>query len=578
MLEVKSFPIDLSHIEIDRNKLNACLFTGLYEETTDVGGKSRRFYTYLKPGLSYARPCVFVVPDDRQDTLTYLENSFWMDFAEKADVFLFVLTPENGRWNLDGSDAEYINRVYMQVQSRRYYVTIQDTMYAAGIGAGAVVAQQAAMKMTSEWAGLATFGDLGAEAMRNANAVHNREDTGRTEMAIVGAKAPLPVWMFWSGNTGANAEACAYWKRQNQVDPERYQNADADEIYFPATVWKKSLLNEQPLSEVRITNGFHGEVTAGIWAPVWKFLKRAFRYRSRGKMLRRRREPGDYGLEVHSLWHDGFQRFWYEYVPDSVKESKEPVPLVTAQHARGSSAEFFISLSDVTAIAEERGFIAVFPQASCYQQKPGGIPNIPLWNGSCQGKDFDDTGFILKMIADVKSRRSIDSSRVYALGQSSGAMMTSALGLSASGEFAAVACSSALIDPEREVPQPEAIDPAVPYLFLFGENDWLVAGKDGGELEFGCNPDIARFVRRLMALYHLDPRPMEYSSGEIHFYVYRNSRKVPMLTVGRIADMSHAIYPRETWLMYDEFMSRFSRREDGTLLYMGEPALSERGH
>ena len=154
-----------------------------------------------------------MIPDDYQDTLDYLRGSFWMDFAEKADVFLFILTPENSKWNLDGSDADYMNRVYMQVQSRNYYVTIQDTMYAAGIGTGAVVAQQAAMKMTSEWAGLATFGDLTSEAMRNAQSVHKSEDTGRVEMAISGTKAPLPVWMAWSENKGANTEVADYWKR-----------------------------------------------------------------------------------------------------------------------------------------------------------------------------------------------------------------------------------------------------------------------------------------------------------------------------------------------------------------------------
>lgn len=573
MLEVKAFPQNLSDLKINKSNLKECLFTGLYEETVEVNGQSRKFYTYLKPGLSYVRPCVFVIPDDRQDTLAYLEGSFWMDFAQEADVFLFVLTPENGKWNLDGSDADYMNRVYMQVQSRNYYVTIQDTMYAAGIGTGAVVAQQAAMKMTSEWAGLATLGDLTADAMRNARSVHKSEDTGRVEMAISGTKAPLPVWMAWNENEGANAEVAAYWKQQNHVNPERYSTAYADEIYFPTTVWKKSQLNDQLISEVRITNGFTGTVTEELWEPVWKFLKEAFRYRSRGKMLRRRKELADYGLETHTIEHDGFTRLWYEYVPDSVKDSTAPVPLVTAQHARGSSAEFYVSLSDMTTIAEERGFIVVFPESAFYQQKPGGIPNIPLWNGSYQGKDFDDTGFILKMIADVKSRRNIDNTRVYACGQSSGGMMTSALGLAASKEFAAVACSSALIDPEHEVPQPEAIDPAVPYLFLFGESDWLVAGKDGGELDFGCNADIAKFVRRMMELYHLDPKPMEYYSGEIHFYVYCNPQKVPMLTVGRVANMSHAIYPRECWIMYDEFMSKFSRQEDGTLLYMGETVL-----
>ena len=82
MLEAKSFPQNLSDIEIDRSNLKGCLFNGLYEETVEVNGKSRKFYTSLKPGLCYVRPGVFVIPDDGQDTLAYLEGSFWMDFAE----------------------------------------------------------------------------------------------------------------------------------------------------------------------------------------------------------------------------------------------------------------------------------------------------------------------------------------------------------------------------------------------------------------------------------------------------------------------------------------------------------------
>jgi len=45
---------------------------------------------------------------------------------------------------------------------------------------------------------------------------------------------------------------------------------------------------------------------------------------------------------------------------------------------------------------------------------------------------------------------------------------------------------------------------------------------------------------------------------------------MPLLTVGKVSGMSHAIYPRESWIMYDEFMSKFCRKEDGTLMYMGE--------
>ena len=46
-----------------------------------------------------------------------------------------------------------------------------------------------------------------------------------------------------------------------------------------------------------------------------------------------------------------------------------------------------------------------------------------------------------------------------------------------------------------------------------------------------------------------------------------------MLIVGRVKDMPHANFPEESWISYDSFLSKFSRREDGTLLYMGVPAL-----
>ena len=46
-----------------------------------------------------------------------------------------------------------------------------------------------------------------------------------------------------------------------------------------------------------------------------------------------------------------------------------------------------------------------------------------------------------------------------------------------------------------------------------------------------------------------------------------------MLTVGTVRDMSHANYPRESWIAYDEFFAKFSKEKDGTLLYMGERAI-----
>jgi len=81
---------------------------------------------------------------------------------------------------------------------------------------------------------------------------------------------------------------------------------------------------------------------------------------------------------------------------------------------------------------------------------------------------------------------------------------------------------------------------------------------------------IAAYLRNLIKLYGLEEKPLQYTCGEIRWFVYRNANKIPMLTVGRVAGMTHANYPRESWIAYDEFLCRFSKTADGTLYYMGE--------
>ncbi|MBR4161940.1 MAG: prolyl oligopeptidase family serine peptidase [Solobacterium sp.] len=571
-MEVKKFPENISEIELNRKYPATCLVDGLFEEYAKVNGQQRKFYTYLKPGLKYNRPCLVVAPDAKMTIDDVLENSFWKDFADQNDIFLHILTPEDGSWKEDGTDAEYMNQVYIRIQARQAYVTMQDNIYALGYGDGAVIAQQAVMKMSSEWSGLATFSDLNESALINAASVHGNESTGKTELSIDAAKVQVPVWMQWKENTGANAEVASYWKKQNDSSEAKFSNEDADEIYFPFAVYKQSSINEEKVSQVRITNGYNGELNEEKVQTVWNFLSQYCRHRGFGhKMLRTRMDPDAYGFTYHELEHQGFTRLWYEYVPEAVKKSDQKVPLVVCMHGRGGTADSFISLSEMSKVAEERNFIVIFPEACVYQQRPGGLRNILLWNGFYKDQITDDTGFILKAIDDVKTRNNIDETRIYACGQSSGGMMTSRLALDAPEVFAAVSPWSAIVDPDHELVLPEKIDPAVPYMFLFGDRDWLCTDRENGRMEYHVVPMIADFLENLMKLYKLDTTPYTYVCGEITYYVYMNENHVPMLIVGNVKDMTHANYPRESWIAYDQFLCHFSKEKDGTLLYMGRP-------
>ncbi len=574
MLEIKHFPSDMSTLEVDRADAKRCLVSGLFEEMVKVDNALRRFYTYIVPGLHSNQPCLVLASPEDVPVLEYLEEGFWLDFAEKNQLFLHILEAENGKYRLDGTDAAYMNRVYVQIQSRQFYVTMQDNIYAVGVGSGAAVAQQAAMEMASEWSGLATFGEMLPDVLQSSGRLHAGENTGKTELLVSGAKAQLPVWMAWSKNTGDNAKVCNYWKGQNDADGEVFSNRWANEIWFPSRICKKSQINDEKIAQVRVTNGYTGTLTEEFFTAVWEYISQARRHRCFGqKALRIYEDPAAYGAELHTMELGGFTHRWYEYVPESVRQSGKPVPLVVCMHGRGGSAETFMDLSGMNRVAEERDFIVVFPESGIYQQRPGGLRNVLLWNGSYKGERLDDVPFVLSMIENVKGRYAIDPTRIYACGQSSGGMMTSELALRAPGVFAAVSPWSAIVDPDHELVLPEKIDPAVPYMFLFGDIDWLCVDRERGELEYHVAHDIAAFLKNLMKLYQLDEKPRRYNCGEISWYVYLNAKRVPMLTVGTVKGMSHANYPRESWIAYDEFLSKFSRRIDGTLLYMGEEIL-----
>jgi poly(3-hydroxybutyrate) depolymerase len=571
MMEVKRFPANMSEISIDRQNLRKCLVSGLYVENVEMNGVQRHFYTYLTPGLTYDQRCIIVAPPSEMTAAEYLEQSPWKTIADKEKLFLHILEPLDHAWCMDGTDADYMNKVYVQVQARDYYVTMQDNIYAAGVGDGAAIAQQAAMKMTSEWSGLMTFGDMDSSALLNAEVTLKSEDAGKVELSLNAVKCQLPVWMVWNSDREVHDLICDYWKKQNDVSNTIFSSGAADEIYFPNPVYKISDVNEEKIAQVRVTNHWDGNLTEILLQEVWGYIRQNGRHRCFGsKAMRRLRDPEEYGAKLHSMEIDGFTRIWYEYVPERVKQSGKKAPLVITMHGRGGSAETFFDLSGMSAVAEERDFIAIFPESGVYQQKKNGLRNVLAWNGSYCGNDIDDVKFIKQLLMNIKGRYNIDSERIYACGQSSGGMMTASLAASMPEVFAAVSPWSALRDPDCNLPVPEKIDPAVPHMFLLGENDWLCVDKKNGQLEYQVTKEIAEYLQNLIQLYQLYERPQKYRCGEITYYIYRNAKQVPMLIVGTVRDMSHANYPRESWIAYDQFFARFSKKEDGTLLYMGE--------
>ncbi len=119
----------------------------------------------------------------------------------------------------------------------------------------------------------------------------------------------------------------------------------------------------------------------------------------------------------------GEQREYLLHVPANVGTDADPVPLVVAMHPLGGWSHQFARVTQWASLADEEGFIVVFPDAL------GPVRHIGQgWNaGHCCGYGFergtDDVAFLDALLDELLADLPVDASRTYLVGHSNGAMM-----------------------------------------------------------------------------------------------------------------------------------------------------------
>lgn len=569
-LVLQEFPQDASALPVDLEHPNRTLIHGCFRETAQVRGQAREFVTYIPKDLEYCQPCIVVVPPSGVDTMEYLESSGLRRLADEKRWFLHLLKPQEGRWDDTGLDADFVNAVYVTIQARNYYITMQDNIYACGIGDGAVIAHQACQKMASEWSGLCTFGDLTANIQHSQQASAQAQAQGLLELKVYAQRSQLPVWIVTDCVTENVQAAIDYWKEQNMVVGEPLMGQWADEIWMPTPVRVHYEVNEEYIAQVRVTRGASG-FTAEMLDTVWRYIGMARRHRSyKKKNLRYFKDPVACGAVLQERRIDGLARLWYEYVPAGCTPDKK-WPLVLCMHGRGGTAETFFDISGMAAVAEERKFIAVFPQASIHQQKPGGLRNVLAWTGTYEGKPIDDVSYLRQVIGDCMSRLPVDPGRVYSSGQSSGGIMTDVLCNAASDLFAACASWSGMYHPKKVRQEYDKSEPVIPTMFLVGDSDAFCTLPDSDpDFPFSLIPELKKDIEEKLVRYGLDKADMQsWTCEPVDYYCFPDKQGVPMLTVGIVKNMAHANYPDESWVSFDSYFSQFWKDEQGRLVYRG---------
>ena len=197
--------------------------------------------------------------------------------------------------------------------------------------------------------------------------------------------------------------------------------------------------------------------------------------------------------EERTITVDGKTRKYWLYVPASLGETKD-VPVVFSLHGRyGKDNPNDGGKPVFNSLAEEKGFIVVYPQGrngGSEQDKkdyPGDWYNAfgggTGWEAT--GKENADTKFIEALVdtiqtdykqqTDQNSNISVDPKRFYLCGFSMGGMMTYACAKVLNGTFAAYGSCGGF--PLNEFHMNLATENPIPFIHLHGTNDKMLGIK-----------------------------------------------------------------------------------------------------
>jgi len=109
----------------------------------------------------------------------------------------------------------------------------------------------------------------------------------------------------------------------------------------------------------------------------------------------------------------------YLYVPDT--RPANPAVVVAVHYCTGSGPAFY-SGTPFAQLADQRGFIVIYPSAT----RSGGCFDVSSPGALRHSGNSDPVG-IVSMVNYVKQNYSADPNRIFVVGQSSGAMMTNVL-------------------------------------------------------------------------------------------------------------------------------------------------------
>jgi poly(3-hydroxybutyrate) depolymerase len=436
---------------------------GLQKNTIKVGAVDREYYDsapadYATRREYDARGVVVVVNfhDVGQTGQDGATSTCWNEVGDAKGFITVFPSAVDGKWNVGGdsagADEVAFIKALLPVIKSKYQIATNAMVYYTGVGQGSKMAMAMAMQAPQFVGGVAGVGGT-------ADAAVFTQD---------GAKLPTTTMAAWIIKPSAaesdpnEAAQVAYWNKHNSVfTAAAVQETDK----FSTLVYASDV---RPAQRVKLSTmklqGYGGKaLSEQIWDEEFSKTVRFFDDNRTNGTMRPNPSIADMKLiETTKELIPGSPRRWLTYLPSNyaaLTANGQKLPLVLSLHGRNGSGRWQAAISKWHEVAEDRGFIVVYPQ---------GIG--ATWTTS-MATDNRDVLFLQALIEELKTQYAVDPTRIFMNGASMGSAMTNRMTVQFPRLFAAIApCYSGHLSPANYANAIVRTDVPMPT--------WLCRGQD----------------------------------------------------------------------------------------------------
>lgn len=567
-MEIRPFPSDAElnglYDKIPHDGLEFMAYSGLFLQEFPFENQTGRLAVYLPEKVRHDCYCVLILVPDGTSAQEFIEKAGWIDLAERDKFAVLALGSLSG-WDSKDEALKLAQRARDVIADRKYYCIGKPRVYVAAYGNAAATGERLILTTPNVLSGLALIGEAGCAA-------GELKELGEAPSVVpyVPMKdVACPLSIFTPALSEENKAAVDFFVGVNHLDPDPYQR-DGAFYYLPDGIHDDNWVQSENTAPValRVEDGLDG-LNPGTTEKVWNELRKYFRaldYVNTSTHVTRTKE--DWGTVRQEATIDGWLRTWEEFVPDAAKRGRR-CPLVIDLHGGSGCPDIELNQGCWGRTAKARDLFLAVPHGSLRRFENGNMPH-PAWNANGRSAAQDDFKFIRHIVDDMLKRYpQIDKTRVYITGHSMGSAMTQQVILNMPQYFAAAASNGGVVRGGffGGLKAGEGTEKyRMPVIIQMGEFD-----RGGGTLEE--NADAKNTVTYWIGRNGAGDveAPCEYVNGPFRHKVYHNGSGVPMVHYITTENKPHVVTSQDALMYYDEFLSKFSRLEDGTICYMGRP-------